>query len=81
MTNSSSQISAERLLSIIEKIEKLEQEKAQISDFIRDVLSEAKSFGFDTKILRQVLKLRKMDKEDVAEQEELLALYCHALGM
>lgn len=72
---------ANQLKSMIEKIEHLEEEKAELLKTIREVFAEAKSFGFDTKIIRQVLKLRKMKKEDVSEQEELLELYKQALGM
>jgi uncharacterized protein (UPF0335 family) len=72
---------AEQLKQAIEKIERLEQEKAEISEYIRDAFSEAKSHGFDVKIMRQVLKLRKMKKEEVVEQETLLDTYKMALGM
>lgn len=81
MTPSNQQIATDQLRSIVEKLEKLEQEKAQISEFIRDTMAEAKSLGFDTKTLRKVLQIRKMDKADIEEQEELLILYRHALGI
>lgn len=74
-------IAADRLKSFVERIERLEMEKAQTQDFIKDVLTEAKSAGFDIKTLRQIIRLRKQDAELVAEQEELLDLYRHALGM
>lgn len=74
-------IAAERLRSIIERIERLEEEKASLTSDIRDVYSEAKGSGFDTKVLRQIVRLRKMDQSDRAEQEELLELYKHALKM
>jgi uncharacterized protein (UPF0335 family) len=74
-------IAAERLRSFIERIERLEEEKAALASDIREIYAEAKGTGFDTKIMRQVLKLRKMDRADVEEQETLLELYCRALGM
>tara|TARA_R110000823_G_scaffold306785_2_gene429271 strand:+ start:5663 stop:5938 length:276 start_codon:yes stop_codon:yes gene_type:complete len=74
-------ITAEQLRSYVERIERLEEEKAEIAITIRDVFSEAKGNGFDVKVLRQVLKLRKLDAQDRAEQESLLDLYLRALGM
>ena len=74
-------IAGERLRSFIDRIERLEEEKAALSADIREVYSEAKANGFDTKIMRQVLKLRKLDKDDRQEQEHLLDLYLRALGM
>ncbi len=74
-------ISSEHLKSFIERIERLEEEKGAIAADIKDVFAEAKGNGFDTKIMRQILKLRKMDKDDVDEQETLLDLYKQALGM
>jgi len=74
-------ISGERLKSCIERIERLEEEKAALAADIKDVFAEAKGNGFDTKIMRQILKIRKMDKDDVDEQETLLDLYKQALGM
>lgn len=73
-------ISREQLRQFIEKLENLEQEKAQLSEVIREVLSEAKNEGFDPKIMRQILRMRKMKKNELAEQEELLELYRQALG-
>lgn len=70
-----------RLKSFIERIERLEEDKAGIADDIKDVFAEAKGTGFDIKVMRQVLKMRKMKVEDRREQEELLDLYLHALGM
>ena len=74
-------ITAEQLRSYIERVERLEQEKAEVAATIRDVMAEAKANGFDTKVMRQVLKLRKMDAQDRAEQESLLDLYMRARGM
>lgn len=74
-------ITAGQLKQYIEKIERLEEEKAGISADIREVFAEAKGNGYDPKIMRQVLKIRKMDREEMEEQEELVTLYCQALGM
>jgi uncharacterized protein (UPF0335 family) len=65
----------------MERIERLEEEKKKITDFIRDVYAEAKSEGFEPKIMRTLVRLRKMDKSELSEQQELLDLYMHALGM
>jgi len=71
----------EHLRSFIERIERLEEEKKALSDDIREVFSEAKGTGFDTKVMRQVIKLRKMESADRQEQEAMLDLYLSALGM
>jgi uncharacterized protein (UPF0335 family) len=72
---------AHQLKAAIEKIERLEDEKTELMQTIRDVFAEAKGFGFDPKIMRQVLKLRKMKREEYLEQEQLLETYLNALGM
>lgn len=74
-------IAGERLRSFIDRIERLEEEKAALAADIREVYSEAKGNGFDIKIMRQVIRLRKLDRDDLAEQETLLDLYKRALGM
>ena len=74
-------IAADRLKSFIERIERLEEEKAALAADIREVYAEAKGTGFDTKIMRQIIRIRRMDKADRQEQEELLVLYKRALGM
>ena len=74
-------IAAQRLKSFIERIERLEEEKAALAADVREVYSEAKSEGFDVKIMRQVIRLRKMETDDRQEQEHLLDLYKQALGM
>lgn len=74
-------ITADQLRSYIERIERLEEEKATLAADIREVFAEAKGNGFDTKIMRQVIRLRKMEQADRQEQEELLELYKRALGM
>jgi uncharacterized protein (UPF0335 family) len=74
-------VNSERLQRFFERIEKLEEERKAISDDIKDIFSEAKGVGYDTKTMRKVLALRKMDAADRAEQQTLLDVYMHALGM
>lgn len=75
-----SSVAAGQLRSVIERIERLEEEKKAIADDIKDVYGEAKSNGFDTKVLRQVVRIRKLDQAERQEQEALLDLYLAALG-
>lgn len=70
-----------KLRSYVERIENLEKEKAAIAADVRDVYAEAKSNGFDTKAMRQIIKLRKMNHSDRVEQEYMLDLYKRALGL
>ncbi len=74
-------IAGDQLRSFIERVERLEEEKATITADIREIFSEAKASGFDVKVMRQVVKLRKIDVQDRLEQEEILTLYLHALDM
>ena len=74
-------IAADRLKSFIERIERLEEEKAAIAGDIKEVYSEAKSAGFETKIMRQIVRLRKMDVQERTEQEQLLDVYKQAVGL
>lgn len=74
-------IGAEKLKSIVERIERLNEEKKDLSDDIKIVFAEAKGQGFDVKIVRQIIRLRKQDIEERMEQEAILDLYKHALGM
>ena len=74
-------IAAKRLRAFIERIERLEEEKAALAADIREVYAEAKGDGFDAKTMRQIVKLRKLDSADRAEQEALLDLYKTALGL
>ncbi len=74
-------VSPNQLRLFIEKIERLEEEKSELQENIREVYSEAKSTGFDVKVMKQIVRMRKMKKEELAEQEELLDLYRQALGM
>ncbi len=73
--------SEEQLRLLIERVERLEEEKKGVADDISDVYSEAKAFGFDVKIMRQIVRLRKMTKDDRAEMEAILETYKKALGM
>jgi uncharacterized protein (UPF0335 family) len=72
-------IAAGQLRALIQRIERLEEEKAGLAADIRDVYAEAKANGFEPKIMRQVIKLRKMERADRQEQEALLDLYMHAI--
>jgi uncharacterized protein (UPF0335 family) len=74
-------IAGERLRSFIERIERLEEERRTLGEDIKEVFAEAKGNGFDTKIMRQIIKIRRMDKDDLDEQETLLDIYKRALGM
>ena len=76
-----SNFAGDRLKSLVERIERLEEEKSELASDVRDVYAEAKSAGFDPKVIRQVVRLRKIDGNERAEQEELLDLYKSALGM
>lgn len=74
-------VESTKLKSYIERVERLEEEKAGLASDVRDVFSEAKSNGFDTKTMRSIVKLRKMKANDRAEAEYMLDLYKRALGM
>ena len=74
-------VAGEQLKSFIERIERLEEEKNALSGDIKEVYTEAKGNGFEPKIMRQIIKIRKMDKDALDEQESLLDLYKRALGM
>ena len=74
-------IAGDRLKSFIERIERLEEERRTLGADLKEVYAEAKGTGFDTKIMRQVIRLRRMDKDDLDEQETLLDVYRRALGM
>lgn len=75
------EVSGNRLKSFIERIERLEEEKKAMGEDIRDVYSEAKSTGFEPKIMRKIVSLRKANLEKRREEQELLELYMAALGM
>ena len=72
---------ADRLRSLVDRVERLEEERKAIGSDIKDIFSEAKSAGFDVKALRQLIRLRKQDPADAEEQETLLDVYRRALGM
>ncbi|KCZ86685.1 MULTISPECIES: DUF2312 domain-containing protein [Hyphomonas] len=72
--------SREKLRQTVAKIERLEEEKKEVAEQIKEIYAEAKAFGFDTKALRQVVKLRKIDKADREEAEMMLETYLIALG-
>lgn len=74
-------IAADRLRSIIERVERLEEERKALGDDIKDVFREAKSAGFDVKVLRQIIRIRKQEPSEVEEQETLLDIYRRAIGM
>ncbi|PLW76826.1 DUF2312 domain-containing protein [Cohaesibacter celericrescens] len=74
-------VAADQLRALVERIERLEEEKKAISDDISDIYSEAKGNGYDVKVIRQVVRLRKQDSNEREEMEALLDLYLHALGM
>lgn len=74
-------VARDQLRSFVERIERLEEEKKTIADDIKDVYGEAKAMGFDTKVLRKVVAIRKQDENDRLEQEAILDTYLHALGM
>ena len=80
-TNQIGGIAADVLRLIVDRVESLEQEKKALSDDIKDVYAQAKSQGFDPKILRQIIRLRKLDRTEREEAEQLLDLYLTAIGM
>ena len=74
------QTAQEKLRQLVARIEKLEEEKKGIGDDVKESYAEAKAMGFDTKVLRQVIRLRKQDRQEREEQEQVRDLYLHALG-
>ncbi len=74
-------VAADRLRSLIERIERLEEERKALGSDIKDIFAEAKSAGFDVKVIRQIIRIRKQEPADVEEQESLLDVYRRALGM
>lgn len=74
-------VAKEKIKAIIERVERLEDEKKGIADDIKDIYSEAKGNGFDVKALRTIVRMRKQDADERAEQEAILEAYMHALGM
>lgn len=80
-TDGFAQTAREQLRSFVERIERLEEERAALAGDIRELFAQAKSSGFDTKALRTVIRLRKQDASERRDQEAVLATYMHALGM
>jgi uncharacterized protein (UPF0335 family) len=78
---SATQVSAGQLRAIVERIERLEEEKKEVGEQIKEVYAEAKGNGFDTKTLRKIIALRKKKPEERSEEEAMLELYMNALGM
>nr|WP_294550056.1 GapR family DNA-binding domain-containing protein [uncultured Rhodopila sp.] len=74
-------VAVERLRSLVERIERLEEERKALSSDIKDIYAEAKSAGFDPKVLRQLISIRKQEAAEVEEQETMLDIYRRALGM
>jgi uncharacterized protein (UPF0335 family) len=74
-------VTADELRQLVERFERLEAEKADIADQQKEVMAEAKGRGYDTKVMRKVIALRKRDKDDIAEEEAILEMYKAALGM
>jgi uncharacterized protein (UPF0335 family) len=79
-TQSLTQTAQEKLRQLVARIEKLEEEKKGLADDVKESYAEAKAMGFDTKVLRQVIRLRKQDRQEREEQEQVRDLYLHALG-
>lgn len=71
----------DRLRLLIERVERLEEEKKGIQDDIKDVFSEAKAVGYDTKVMKEIVRLRKMKPDDLRERNAILQTYCKALGL
>jgi len=80
-TDTTYRVTADELRQFIERYERLEAEKKDIADQQKEVMAEAKGRGYDTKVMRKVISLRKRDKEDLAEEEAVLEMYKQALGM
>ena len=74
-------VTADELRQLIERVERLEQEKKDIAEQVKEVFAEAKGRGYDTKVMRKIVALRKRDKDDIAEEEAVLEMYKEALGM
>lgn len=81
MTDTTYTVTAAELRQFVERYERLEAEKQDIADHQKEVLAEAKASGYDTKVIRKIIALRKRDKDDIAEEEAVLEMYKEALGM
>ena len=80
-TDTSYRVTADELRQFVERYERLEAEKKDIGEQQKEVMAEAKGRGYDTKVLRKIVALRKRDKDDIAEEEAVLEMYKEALGM
>ncbi|SHI35730.1 DUF2312 domain-containing protein [Wenxinia saemankumensis] len=81
ITDTPSSVAGEELRQFIERYERLEAEKKDIADAQKEVMAEAKGRGYDTKVMRKVIALRKRDRDDIAEEEAIMEMYMQALGM
>jgi len=81
VVDTASSVAASELRAFVERYERLESEKKDIADQMKEVMAEAKGRGYDTKALRKIIALRKRDKDDLAEEEAMMELYKSALGM
>jgi uncharacterized protein (UPF0335 family) len=81
ITEATYRVTADELRQFIERFERLELEKREIADQQKEVMAEAKGRGYDTKVMRKIINLRKRDKNDIAEEEAVLEMYKEALGM
>ena len=81
MSDTTYRVTADELRQFIERFERLEAEKKDIAEQQKEVMAEAKGRGYDTKVMRKVIALRKRDKDDIAEEEAVMDMYKEALGM
>jgi uncharacterized protein (UPF0335 family) len=81
ITEATYRVTADELRQFIERFERLELEKREIADQQKEVMAEAKGRGYDTKVMRKIINLRKRDRNDIAEEEAVLEMYKEALGM
>lgn len=81
MNDDTYSVTADELRSFIERYERLESEKKDIADSQKEVMAEAKSRGYDTKVIRKVIALRRREPDDIAEEDAVLEMYMEALGM
>ncbi|MCV6586387.1 MAG: DUF2312 domain-containing protein [Marinibacterium sp.] len=79
--DSTYRVTADELRQFIERVERLEAEKKDLAEQQKEVMAEAKARGYDTKVMRKIIALRKRDKDDIAEEEAILEMYKEALGM
>ena len=80
-TDTNYRVTADELRQLIERFERLEAEKKDIADQQKEVMAEAKGRGYDTKVMRKIIAMRKRDRDDLAEEQAVLEMYAEALGM